>query len=101
MHIVIVGAGPAGLGAARHCQDFIKDYDDGRVTVFEKTDKIGGIWNGDEDSPIYRDLHTNLPKELMAFPDFPFHDTKKSFIHHQEVTKYLQQYSKHFELEKV
>ena len=50
---------------------------------------------------LHRDLHTNLPKELMAFPDFPFPESERSFVHHSEVRTYLEQYAAHFSLEKV
>lgn len=35
---------------------------------------------------------TNLPKEVMMFPDFPFDSRLKSFMPHQEVQRYLEQY---------
>ena len=34
---------------------------------------------------MYQNLSTNLPKEVMAFPDFPFASQEKSFLHHTEV----------------
>jgi len=98
MKIVIIGAGPAGLGAARRCLESIKNDSDSELIIIEKSDKIGGIWNGDVESPVYEDLHTNLPKELMAFPDFPFPESEKSFVHHSEVTEYLEGYARHFAL---
>ena len=48
---------------------------------------------------MYRNLKTNLPKEVMAFPDFPFQASDESFIHHSEVLEYLQQYCQHHQLE--
>ena len=36
-------------------------------------------------SSMYLDLKTNLPKEVMAFPDFPFRNTDDSFLHHSKV----------------
>ena len=39
-------------------------------------------------SSMYKNLRTNLPKEVMAFPDFPFDDAecgKRSFIGEREV----------------
>lgn len=100
MHIVVIGAGPSGLGAARHASEFIRNYPDGQLTVIERSNAVGGIWNG-QDSPVYRDLHTNLPKEVMAFPDFQFDDSDDSFVHHSEVTTYLQKYCQHFDLKQV
>lgn len=35
---------------------------------------------------------TNLPKEVMMFPDFPFDPQLSSFLPHQEVQNYLEQY---------
>ena len=37
----------------------------------------------------------------MAFPDFPFPESERSFVHHGEVRTYLEQYAAHFSLEKV
>ena len=49
---------------------------------------------------MYKDLRTNLPKEVMAFPDFPFPASPESFLHHTKVLGYLQAYAEHFQLEK-
>ena len=98
MKIVIVGAGPGGLGAARHCQEY---FPSAELLVFERYSCLGGIWRGDNQSPVYRDLHTNLPMELMAFPDFPAENSNNSFVHHSEVRKYLKHYSQNFNLEQV
>lgn len=35
---------------------------------------------------------TNLPKEVMMFPDFPFEPQLSSFLPHQEVQRYLERY---------
>ena len=43
---------------------------------------------------------TNLPKEIMAFPDFPFDASLPSFVMHHDVLNYLQKYADHFELER-
>ena len=42
---------------------------------------------------MYKNLKTNLPKEVMAFPDFPFLPKEKSFIEHREVLEYLQRHA--------
>ncbi|XP_021928625.1 flavin-containing monooxygenase FMO GS-OX-like 3 isoform X2 [Zootermopsis nevadensis] len=36
----------------------------------------------------------------MPFPDFPFHETETSFVHHTEVLKYLKGYAEHRDLYK-
>jgi len=43
-------------------------------------------------------FRTNLPKELMAFPDFPFSEHPPSFVGHEEVRQYLEDYAKNFDL---
>lgn len=44
---------------------------------------------------------TNLPKESMAFPDFPFEDRDgRSFVHHTEVLRYLVDYAKYYDIYK-
>ena len=41
---------------------------------------------------------TNLPKEIIAFPDFYFDSHLPSFVSHSDVGNYLQQYTDHFQL---
>ena len=43
-------------------------------------------------------FRTNLPKEVMAFPDFPFREELPSFMSHDQVCGYLQDYVEHFQL---
>eukprot|EP00092_Neocalanus_flemingeri_P007944 GFUD01008571.1.p1 GENE.GFUD01008571.1~~GFUD01008571.1.p1 ORF type:complete len:438 (-),score=120.28 GFUD01008571.1:45-1358(-) len=109
LSVAVIGAGAAGLCAARH----LSVHPLVRTTVFEQSSTIGGTWvytdNIGRDqhglpvhSSMYKNLRTNLPKEVMAFPDFPFPETKEtSFIHHSEVLDYLESYKKHFEVEKL
>ena len=93
--VAIIGAGAAGLCAARHLSAAATSHDL-RIKVFEQADNIGGTWvytdNVGTDShglpvhsSMYKNLKTNLPKEVMAFPDFPFPDYEESFIHHSKV----------------
>ena len=101
MHILVVGAGPGGLVTGRHVLPLLRERRDTTLTIVEKSDSIGGNWNGKEDSPVYRDLHTNLPKEVMAFPDLDFEEESNSFIHHTSVRKYFRQRAEKFNLLKV
>lgn len=100
----VIGAGAAGLCAIRHALSFGCD-----VIAFEQSDTIGGTWvyneaNGKDKhgnhihSSMYRGLHTNLPKELMSFPDFPFPHQDKSFIPARDVDDYLNRYADAFNL---
>lgn len=72
MKIAVIGAGISGLVTIHHALDLGLE-----VTAFDKQDDIGGIWQYSEDietevphSAVYRNLRSNLPKELMEFPDF-------------------------------
>ncbi|XP_033127746.1 flavin-containing monooxygenase FMO GS-OX-like 4 isoform X2 [Anneissia japonica] len=106
--VAVIGAGAAGLCAARHLS---RDLTLFHPVVFEQSDCVGGTWvyteNTETDqydlpvhSSMYSSLKTNLPKEIMAFPDFPFDKNLPSFIGHQDVLKYLINYSEAYELNK-
>jgi len=111
LSVAIIGAGAAGLCAARHLSAQNPRV---RTTVYEQASSVGGTWVFTENigkdpnglpvhSSMYKNLRTNLPKEVMGFPDFPFHDNinkDTSFLHHTEVLEYLETYKKHFDLEK-
>eukprot|EP00569_Conticribra_weissflogii_P000633 CAMPEP_0171354408 /NCGR_PEP_ID=MMETSP0878-20121228/44693_1 /TAXON_ID=67004 /ORGANISM="Thalassiosira weissflogii, Strain CCMP1336" /LENGTH=670 /DNA_ID=CAMNT_0011860381 /DNA_START=246 /DNA_END=2258 /DNA_ORIENTATION=+ len=150
--IAVIGGGAAGLASARAClranqllsqSSKLQNNDDERdddendmleVTIFESRRYFGGIWRyddaGDEgkrmktkDRPMYRNLRTNLPKELMAFREFPWilddndfgdvvndggdtgsgHESPPpppSYVTHRQVADYLDKYAKHFGIEK-
>lgn len=89
--VAVVGAGAAGLAAARAARD--SGY---QTTVFEAASSTGGTWNyGDstQTSSLYPSLRCNIPKEVMRFCDFPFPDSCESFVGHAEVYKYLASYA--------
>ncbi|XP_023224548.1 flavin-containing monooxygenase FMO GS-OX-like 4 isoform X1 [Centruroides sculpturatus] len=107
IRVAVIGAGPAGLCAARN----LKSNPIFQFVVYESQNEIGGTWIFTEEignnkygqpiqSSMYRDLRTNLPKEIMGYPDFPFPSTGESFIHHSEVLKYLRNYAQHHQLSK-
>ncbi|XP_064209077.1 uncharacterized protein LOC135264241 isoform X4 [Anguilla rostrata] len=105
LRVAVVGAGGAGLCAARHIlsrQGVFRP-----PVVYELSSAVGGTWVYEEctgchdnglpiHSSMYRDLRTNLPKEVMMFPDFPFDPQLPSFLPHQEVLRYLERYSQHY-----
>ncbi|XP_076130455.1 uncharacterized protein LOC143112091 isoform X2 [Alosa pseudoharengus] len=102
--VAIVGAGAAGLCAARHILARPKTF--ASPVVYERTPHVGGTWFYEDSvepqdrrhvhSSMYRDLRTNLPKEVMMFPDFPFEAHLPSFLPHQDVQNYLKRYCTHF-----
>jgi len=69
--VLVVGAGPAGLVAAKTLLQYGggKHY---KVTVFEAAERVGGMWRaletekGDKCSP---DMRTNLSRFTVAFSD--------------------------------
>src|SRR5690349_21126119 len=102
MKFCVIGAGPSGLCAIRHCLAFNCE-----VTAFEQTDKVGGTWvytdetdkdkNGlDIHSSMYQNLQANIVKEVMRYPDFPFEG--KTFMESSEVLKNLNDYTDAFDL---
>lgn len=101
----IIGAGAGGLCAARH----VSASSCMTPILWEKASRVGGTWvytsqvGKDENglpihSSMYKNLKTNLPKELMAFPDFPFPAKEESFVHHTDVLSYLEKYASHYNL---
>ncbi|KAM9312132.1 uncharacterized protein PAF06_010042 [Gastrophryne carolinensis] len=104
LRIAVIGAGGAGLCSARHILSAPLSFEP--PFVFEMTDQVGGTWVYTENmdshdhvhSSMYRDLRTNLPKEIMEFPDFSFNPNLPSFIHHSDVLKYLEEYTDHFSI---
>lgn len=103
MDIAIIGAGAAGLAAASVLQT------DHKVTLFEQSDQIGGLWNADKDydkTPIYPSLRTNLPMQLMQYPGFEYAQIFKpsepaeryNYPSYTRVLSYLKAFAKHHEL---
>ncbi|KAJ8447321.1 hypothetical protein Cgig2_013098 [Carnegiea gigantea] len=109
LKVAVVGAGVSGLIAARELQ-----REGHRVIIFEKSDKIGGLWVYDprtESDPLshemvhsslYFSLRTNLPRALMGFSDFAFSDREygdpRDFPGHPEVAAYLNDFATRFGL---
>lgn len=104
----VIGGGAAGLATARA---FLRENDRNQnnqydVTVFESRDSIGGIWKYEDQTksgknrPMYRNLRTNLPKELMAYRELPWGGNGKeaSYVTHKEVLEYLETYANKFDL---
>lgn len=106
IRVAVIGAGAAGLCAARHLSEKPEVF---QPVVYEQTGSVGGTWVYTKETgkdqyglPIhasmYKNLKTNLPKEVMAFPDFPFKTELPSFVGHADVRKYLEDYANHFDL---
>jgi len=97
--LCVIGAGGAGLCAIKH------GIDHGlQVTAFEQAKEIGGTWvftsdyGNDIHSSMYKGLHTNLPKEVMQYPDLPFAEQERSYIPAEDVLAYYRWYANKFDL---
>ena len=97
-------AGAAGLCAAKNGIEFGCE-----VTVFEQTNDIGGTWlytdqvgkdeNGlDVHTSIYQGLYTNLPKEIMGYPDFSVPSQENSYVSSKDFLNFLEIYAENFNL---
>lgn len=104
MKIAVIGAGAAGLAAIKHSIDF-----DCEVIAFEQTNKLGGTWvyndkvgknefGIDIHSSMYKDLTTNLPIEIMCYPNEPFPENDKSFVSSSEVLSYYESFADKYNL---
>ncbi|XP_024082101.1 senecionine N-oxygenase-like isoform X1 [Cimex lectularius] len=103
MRICIIGFGAAGITAARYASV------EHECTVFEQTDKLGGTWVYTEDvgrdeyglpivTSMYKNLKTNLPKEIMGYTDFPVPGSDRSYLMSKEVLNFLESYVDRFDL---
>lgn len=94
--VAIIGAGAAGLSAARHL--LAAGH---RVTIYEIGSKIGGLWVYDNDNQLsaaYRSLHINSEPAVTHYPGFPFPEGTSLFPSHWEVSAYLNSFADHFHL---
>jgi len=110
--IAVIGAGAAGLASAREAIGERLD-----VVVFESADRVGGVWvyrDEVEDDPLglnasrsvhgslYASLRTNLPREVMAFRENPFGDSRpdnRQFPSHERVLEYLEDFADSHDLD--
>lgn len=91
--VAIIGAGAAGLCAARHM------YGAGfAITIFEIGSQVGGMWvykNDNNRSSAYKTLHINTAKHLTSFDDFEFNEDVPPFPNHRDMARYLSDYADH------
>ena len=87
--IAIVGAGAAGLVCARELMRVGM-----HVVVFERVASGGGgVWQHEAGGAMYKNLRTNLPKEIMAYIGHPYDPALPSFVGHADVASYLDAYA--------
>lgn len=103
--VIVIGAGTSGICAAK-----VAAENGLEVVVYEQSDRIGGNWNyTDRVGPdeyglqygfMYQGLVTNVPKEIMGFPDLQVPGKDHSYLTQEEFLEFLELYVKHFDVEK-
>lgn len=93
--ICVIGAGPAGLAAAKVLAPHFK------VTVFEQSERIGGIWDDAKDGFLDRATNTNLSRYTVGFSDLDWNSVLPEgsqpvplFPQAWQVNRYLLAYAK-------
>ena len=108
MRVAVIGAGAAGLATA---SELLREGH--AAVVFERSNRVGGLWVYREEtetdplgqcprrrihSSLYASLRTNLPRDLMAFDDYPFDtsgggdDGWHRYPGHPRVLEYLERF---------
>ena len=84
--VAILGAGVAGLAAAKTLQQYGFD-----ITVFEARGELGGVWANN-----YKSLRVLEPNCVYGLPDWPWPEGTSLFPSAAEVRAYLTGYASHF-----
>lgn len=108
MKVAVIGAGAAGLATA---SELLREGH--AAVVFERSNRVGGLWVYREEtetdplgqcprrrihSSLYASLRTNLPRDLMAFDNYPFDtsgggdDGWHRYPGHPRVLEYLERF---------
>ena len=92
--VLIVGAGPNGLAAARACRTFGVEYDQ-----VERHSGVGGIWDRDNPgSPIYESAHFISSKTMSGFLGFPMPESFPDYPSRPQILAYLRDFADAFGL---
>lgn len=91
----------------------LSESDDSSSATADAIPGLGGVWHhipNSKDRPMYKNLRTNLPREIMGFREKPWgrwENTNKipyglkdgaSYVTHSEVHSYLGDYAREFSL---
>lgn len=90
----IIGAGPAGLLAARALRLAGIPYDQ-----IEKNPGVGGIWDIRNDwSPMYESAHFISSKTVSNLPGFAMPESYPDYPNHRQILAYLESFARHYDL---
>ena len=94
--VCIIGAGPAGLTAAKALQDRGIPFD-----CFERADRVGGLWalgNRGGTQTAYRSLRPNTSKTRTELEDLPMPESYPDVPNADQIARYLETYADRFRL---
>jgi len=90
----IIGAGPAGLAAARALKERDLPY-----THIERNAGVGGLWDIDAPgSPMYESAHFISSKTMSGFTGFPMPDDYPDYPSHKQILAYIRSFADHYGL---
>lgn len=93
--IAVIGAGPAGLAAAKHLLE-----EGFRPVLFEQSDSVGGQWNaGAPHSGVWPSMRSNTSRVTTRFSDLDHLDGVPMFPTNQQIRDYLRRYATQFNLD--
>ncbi len=88
--VCIIGAGPAGLLAARSLRNAGLAYDQ-----IEKNPDVGGIWDIENEwSPMYESAHFISSKQVSHLPGYPMPEHYPDYPGHRLIHAYLQDFAR-------
>lgn len=91
---LVIGAGPAGLAAARALAGHGVRYDH-----VERHTEVGGIWDIDAPgSPMYDAAHFISSRTLSGFGGFPMPDDYPDYPSHRQILAYLRAFADRYGL---
>jgi thioredoxin reductase len=90
--VAVVGGGSAGVAAAR----FLKQAGH-KPNIFETGASFGGVWaEQPTNNVVYKNLRTNLPKQVMQSPDLDFPASLPSYVDGRALGDYISTYAEKF-----
>lgn len=90
----IIGAGPAGLAAARALKERGLPY-----THIERHTDVGGVWDIDNPgSPMYESAHFISSKTLSGFTGFPMPEDYPDYPSNRQILAYIRAFAEHYGL---